>query len=99
LLKVKRFSDAEAVIIGYVEEVTSKDRSPKDALGKFICRMPSGVEFGVGGGFSREERIAFWKQKDAMIGKICKYKYFEVGMIDAPRFPSFIGIRDEDDMS
>jgi DNA ligase-1 len=99
LLKVKRFSDAEAVIIDYVEEVTTKDRTPKNALGKFICRMPNGVEFGVGGGFSREERIAFWKQKDAMIGKICKYKYFEVGMIDAPRFPSFIGIRDEDDMS
>lgn len=99
LLKVKRFSDSEAVIIGYVEEVTTKDRTPKNALGKFLCRMPNGVEFGVGGGFSREERIAFWKQKDAMIGKICKYKYFEVGMIDAPRFPSFIGIRSEDDMS
>ena len=99
LLKVKRFSDSEAEIIGYVEEVTSKDRTPKDALGKFICRMPNGIEFGVGGGFSREERIEFWKKKDAMIGKIVKYKYFEVGMKDAPRFPSFLGIRDPDDMS
>lgn len=99
LLKVKRFSDAEAEIIGYVEEVTSAERKPKNALGKFMCRLPNGVEFGVGGGFTREERIKFWKQKDEMIGQFCKYKYFEVGMKDAPRFPSFIGIRDENDMS
>lgn len=99
LLKVKRFSDAEAEIIGYVEEVTSAERKPKNALGKFMCRLPNGVEFGVGGGFTRDERIKFWKQKDEMIGQFCKYKYFEVGMKDAPRFPSFIGIRDENDMS
>ena len=99
LLKVKRFSDAEAEIIGYVEEVTSAERKPKNALGKFLCRLPNGIEFGVGGGFTREERIEFWKNKDAMIGQFCKYKYFEVGMKDAPRFPSFIGIRDENDMS
>jgi DNA ligase-1 len=61
--------------------------------------MPNGVEFGVGGGFSREEREKFWKKRDQMIGQICKYKYFEVGMKDAPRFPSFIGIRSADDMS
>jgi DNA ligase-1 len=99
LLKVKRFSDAEAEIIGYVEEVTSKDRKPKNALGKFLCRTPDGVEFGVGGGFSREERIKFWKDKDKMIGQIVKYKYFNIGVITAPRFPSFIGIRSPDDMS
>jgi DNA ligase-1 len=99
LLKVKRFSDAEAEIIGYVEEVTSKDRTPKGSLGKFLCRMDNGVEFGVGGGFSKEERARFWKMRDQMIGQYVKYKYFEVGMKDAPRFPSFIGIRSEDDMS
>ncbi len=99
LLKVKRFSDAEAVIIDYVEEVTSKDRTPKGTLGKFICRTPEGIEFGVGGGFTAEERKVFWKNRKAMIGKLVKYKHFTIGVKDAPRFPSFLGIRDENDLS
>lgn len=99
LLKVKRFSDAEATIIDYVEEVTSKDRTPKGTLGKFICRTPEGIEFGVGGGYTAEERKVFWKNRDAMIGKLLKYKHFTIGVKDAPRFPTFIGIRHENDLS
>lgn len=97
LLKVKRFSDAEATIVGYVEE-KDKHGNPKNALGKFMCVTPEGIQFGVGGGFKREERIEFWKNKENMIGLTVKYKHFEIGVKDAPRFPSFLGIRDEADM-
>lgn len=98
LLKVKRFSDDEAVIVDYVEEVTTKDRTPKNALGKFICKLPNGTTFGVGGGYTREERIKFWKCKDEMIGQMLKYKHFPIGQHDRPRFPTFLGIRDINDM-
>jgi DNA ligase-1 len=99
LLKVKRFSDGEAVIVDYVEEVTSKDRTPKNSLGKFICRLENGVEFGVGGGYTKIEREEFWKKKDEMIGLMLKYKHFPIGQHERPRFPTFLGIRDESDMS
>ncbi len=98
LLKVKRFSDAEARVIGYVEE-KDKHGNPKNALGKFLCVTSDGVEFGVGGGFKRAERELFWQNPDAYIGQLLKYKYFAVGVKDAPRFPSFLGFRDENDMS
>ncbi len=100
LLKVKRFSDAEGIIFDYVEEVHGKTKLGKNSLGKFMVRDPkTGVEFGVGGGYTAEERQKFWINRDKMIGQMLKYKYFDVGMKDAPRFPSFLGIRDEADMS
>jgi DNA ligase-1 len=99
LLKVKRFSDAEATIVSYVEEIHGKTQLPKNSLGKFMCRTPEGIEFGVGGGYTAQERKEFWEKKDEMIGLTLKYKYFTVGMKDAPRFPTFLGIRDENDMS
>jgi DNA ligase-1 len=72
----------------------------KGALGKLIVRDPkSGVEFGVGSGFKRDEREFLWKNPDALLGKIVKYKYFQVGVKDAPRFPTFVGFRDLADMS
>ena len=119
LLKVKRFSDAEAVVVGYVEErtnthldkvedingefsrPTTKDSFiGKDALGKLLVRdLKTGAEFGVGGGFTRDEREHLWKIRIALPGKIIKYKHFDIGVKTAPRFPTFIGFRDPADMS
>jgi len=36
-------------------------------------------------------------QKD-FIGKILKYKYFDIGVKDAPRHPVFLGMRPKSDM-
>lgn len=119
LLKVKRFSDAEAIVVGYVEEQTNKHLEKvqdingewarptgkgttigKGSLGKLLVRDPkTGVEFGVGSGFTKEERELLWKNPESLIGKIAKYKFFQVGVKDAPRFPVFIGFRDAADMS
>jgi DNA ligase-1 len=65
-----------------------------------MCRTPEGIEFGVGGGYTAQERKEFWEKKDEMIGKTIKYKFFSVGMKDGcPRFPTFLGMRHENDMS
>lgn len=117
LLKLKRFSDAEAEIIGaeclytntneavtnalgYTERSTKKEgKVALDTLGAFIVKNKEGVEFSVGSGFNDEQRKEYWKDRYKFIGKTIKYKYFEVGIKDKPRFPIFLGFRAEGDMS
>lgn len=57
-----------------------------------------GVEFKIGTGMTEEQRTQFWNQRDHLLGKIVKYKYFPVGVKCAPRHPVFLGFRDPDDM-
>ena len=117
LLKIKRFSDAEAVIIGFYEEMhntneAKKDEQgyterstakagmvPKGTLGGFRVRNAKGQEFDIGGGFTAEERKEFWEKRESLIGKLLVYKYFAYGEKDLPRFPTFKGWRDEDDIT
>jgi DNA ligase-1 len=118
LLKVRRFSDSEAEIIGFQEEMENTnlakedvfghtERSSaksgmvgKDTLGAVRVRdLKTGVEFSVGSGFTADQRKDFWIARKLLFGKIIKYRYFEVGVKDAPRFPTFHGFRDKIDMS
>lgn len=116
LLKLKRFSDAEAEIVGaeclytntneattnalgYTERSTKKEgKVALDILGAFIVKNKEGVEFSIGSGFNDEQRKEYWKDRYKLIGKTVKYKYFEVGIKDKPRFPIFLGFRAEGDM-
>ncbi|MRN38582.1 ATP-dependent DNA ligase [Neisseria sp. N95_16] len=116
MLKLKRFTDAEAVCIGYGElyrnnntafknELGHTARSkeseglvPANTLGYLLCRTLEGVDFKVGTGFSQAERDSLWQSPDDLIGKLVKYKYFDVGIKEAPRHPVFLGFRDEIDL-
>lgn len=120
LIKLKRFSDEEGVVIacheemhnanpatinalGYTEHSSHKENLiGKGTLGSFELKLDekkwaSGT-VRVGTGMSAKERQAFWRNRSNLIGKIVKFKYFEVGVKDAPRFPVFMGFRDKDDM-
>lgn len=57
-----------------------------------------GVAFQIGGGFTAQHRKVFWKTRKELIGKIIKYKYFPTGSKERPRFPVFLGFRDERDI-
>lgn len=116
LLKLKRFTDAEAEIVGatekfhnsnepYIDDTGYIKRSEmKDGLvgtgvlGSFTCVTKHGLEFKVGTGYTEDERSYYWEYKDDYIGKILKYKYFDVGDYEVPRHPVFLGIRDECDL-
>lgn len=117
LLKVKRFDDAEAEVIGFEELLHNNNVATKDAfgrtersshkenkvpagvLGKLILKHPdTGIEFGCGTGLTAKQRKEFWENKDSLVGKIVKYKFFSIGVKDAPRHPVFQGFRDKDDM-
>ncbi|AGE56452.1 DNA ligase [Paramecium bursaria Chlorella virus NE-JV-1] len=58
----------------------------------------NGITFSIGTGFDHALRDKLWSERDKLIGKIVKFKYFAQGVKTAPRFPVFIGFRDPDDM-
>lgn len=115
LVKMKKFDDDEAIIIGfnelqkntnektkdefgYAKRSTHKDgKIEQDTLGSFDV-VWNGIHFSIGSGFTMEQRKEFWNDRDNLIGKLVKFKYFATGMKDAPRFPIFLGFRDLDDM-
>lgn len=57
-----------------------------------------GVAFNIGTGFDAETRQELWNRRHELVGAIVKFKYFEVGSLDAPRFPVFLGFRDINDL-
>ena len=68
---------------------------PAGVLGALRVRdVTTGVEFKVGSGMTSDERAALWAKRDELIGKFICYKYFPVGVIDKPRFPTYKGFRD-----
>ena len=71
----------------------------KGTLGGFAVRdRYSGVEFRVGTGFTAQERADLWAEGDALIGRVVKYKFFAVGVKDAPRHPVMLGFREDADL-
>lgn len=117
LLKLKRFVDFEAEVIGVEEEMHNANASKTNALGRTersshkagkvgkgtlgalnVRRLSTGVEFKVGTGFSADERLTLWQQRDSLPGKIAKVKAFPIGEKDKPRHPVFLGWRDRRDM-
>ncbi|MES2704825.1 MAG: ATP-dependent DNA ligase [Bacteroidota bacterium] len=117
LLKIKRFADSEAEVLGYQEQMTNNNellvdergyakrtthlagKEGADMLGSLLVRdLVSGVEFDLGTGFTREQRINLWEGRKYLIGKLVTYKHFTVGVVDKPRFPTFKAFRDRSDL-
>lgn len=117
ILKLKRFSDSEAKIVGYGEMMHNDNEATKNELGRTkrsghkagkrasgvlgyitVRDLKTNVEFDIGSGFSAAERNHFWLLGDELIGMVVKYKHFEVGVKDKPRFPTFLGFRNPIDI-
>lgn len=86
--------------LGRTARSTAKDGLVAlDTLGSLILEAPSGSTFGCGTGFDDKLRKELWEQRESLIGKLAKVKYFSVGMQgDIPRFPVYLGMRDLLDM-
>lgn len=113
LLKLKRFEDAEATVIGVEELQHNENDRDEDgkrtshkagkrnggALGALHVRsIKHATEFHIGSGFSAEERVKLWKARGSLLGKIVKFQYFPTGSKDKPRFPTFLGFRSPVDL-
>ena len=117
LLKIKRFADSEALVVGFEEEMQNTNEATtnelgntkrsthaagmvgKGTLGALLCKTKEGIEFSLGGGFTQAQRAELWAVRGTLPGRIAKYKHFEVGVKDKPRFPVWLGFRDPRDMS
>lgn len=86
LRKVKTFHDAEARIISHVRG-TGKHAG---RLGSLQCQMPNGTVFNVGTGLSDAER-----NNPPPVGTIVTFRYQELSNDGVPRFPSYVGVRDD----
>lgn len=111
LLKMKRFFDAEAVVTGFVEREINNNEQTRDALGRakrstakagktpagdlgaLVCQF-NNVEFELGTGFTAAQRIIFWGDLK-LVGKKVTFKYQELTPAGVPRFPVFIGFRED----
>lgn len=115
LMKLKRFLDDEAEILGFEELLSNQNEAttnalghtersshqanlvPMGVLGALLARTKSGVEFSIGSGFKAQERAELWARRQELVGQLVKFKYFPVGVKDAPRFPTYLGIRHKSD--
>ena len=120
LLKIKRFEDAEARIVGFEERMHNSNATKKNALGRTerstakeglvgrgdlgalivegINGTYKGVEFKIGTGFDDVERAEIWNNQPDYKGLIVKYRFFPLGSLSKPRFPTWLGFRDKIDM-
>ena len=81
--------------LGHSKRSTSKIGKIKGGvLGSFELRTPEGIEFNCAG-FTDAEKLSFWNNRENLIGKWVKYKYFEIGADTKPRFPTFLSFREE----
>lgn len=84
LLKVKRFLDDEARVVGH-QAGTGRH---KGRLGALLVEMRDGTKFAIGTGLSDAER-----DDPPPVGAIVTYRYFELSDGGVPRFPSYVGVR------
>jgi DNA ligase-1 len=86
LLKVKSFLDAEARVVGH----TRGTGRHAGRLGALEVELPNGIRFSVGTGLSDAER-----DQPPAIGALITFRYQELSNDGVPRFPSFVGVRDD----
>ncbi len=113
MLKLKRFTDSEFLLLEVIEEMHNANEATKNELGRTarsshkanmvptgrmgslrVKDIHNGVEFSIGTGFDDEDKNWFWKNRKKLESKfVGKYKHFEVGAKDLPRFPVYLGPR------
>jgi DNA ligase-1 len=85
---------------------------PKGMVGNLIGRMLKDVYDGdrlllkkdqqvtIGPGeMDHKDRTMYFENQHLIVGKVVKFKFFPKGVKDKPRFPTFVTIREESDIS
>ncbi|MGP4846211.1 DNA ligase [Marinobacter sp. 1Y8] len=87
VLKVKRYQDAEAVVVGHTEG----NGKYEGQLGALIVERADGRRFKLGTGFSDDERAS-----PPNVGATVTYKHFGYTATGLPRFASFMRVRNDE---
>ena len=89
LLKIKRFQDAEARVIGHLPGAGRH----MGRLGALDVELPDGTQFSVGTGFSDAQR-----EDPPPVGSLITFRYQELSDRGVPRFPSFVRVRRDSEL-
>jgi len=84
LLKVKKYQDAEAVVVAHLPG----EGKFEGMLGSVRVETPEGRQFHIGTGFSDAER-----ENPPPIGTVITYKHYGFTTTGLPRFASFMRVR------
>ena len=86
--------------LGYTERSSHKENKVgRGDLGALVLETEEGQRFNCGTGFTDALRAEIWARRDLYLGKFAKVKSFLIGVKDLPRFPVFLGWRDEIDLT
>ncbi|WP_454735427.1 ATP-dependent DNA ligase [Cupriavidus necator] len=93
-------NEAKKNELGQTERSThAENLVPGDTLGALIVRdLESQVQFKIGTGYTADMRKMLWTRRNELGDQLVKYKFFPVGVKDAPRHPVFVGLRSPLDM-
>lgn len=84
ILKVKKFSDMEGVVVGI--NISSKTK----VLKSLRVKLENGTIFNLGGGFTKNER-----KNPPKINDIVTFKYYGFTKYGKPKFASFLRVRED----
>jgi DNA ligase-1 len=85
--------------LGYAKRSYAKDGMvPSGTLGNFKVVWNEMYLDIAPGSFNHEQRQKIWNNPSRYIGKLLKFRYFNHGIKDKPRFPRAVGFRDEMDL-
>lgn len=97
--KMHNTNEATVDELGYTERSTKKDGMvPAGTLGALVVESEKWGRFNIGTGFDDALRKEIWNNRSGWLGQLVKFKYFEVGTLQKPRFPTFLGLRAKIDL-
>jgi DNA ligase 1 len=91
IMKLKPRKEDIYRIVDFQQEL-GKDGNLKPSLGSLICTSDEGTFFGVGSGFTQEQRKTYWQNREELIGLFVRVRYQSISPKRVPRFPIFAEI-------
>ncbi len=84
--------------LGHTKRSTHQaNKRPAGDLGALTCRVSRGeseIEFEIGTGFTAEQRVKLWSDRNRLLGETVTFRHFaNAGVVEKPRFPVFVAFR------
>lgn len=84
---------------GYAMRSTSKEgKQLVEALGGLVLALPDGRTFNAGSGFTQQQRLDLWCEKDSLCGRLASVQFFGYSYDGVPLLPVFKAFRSEIDV-
>jgi len=84
---------------GYAKRSTSKHgKVTVESLGSLILALPDSKTFNAGSGFTEEQRLQFWTERDNLVGKLASIQFFGYSKDGYPLLPVFKAFRSQIDI-